>query len=120
MRDGWIKAAAASPKIRVADCRYNAGQIQKAMQQAEEQGAQLLVLPELCLTGYTCQDLFLQQSLMEQAGRALSELAAFSHKSRMVTVVGLPMQWEGKVYNCAAVIYRGKLLGVVPKTYLPN
>ena len=64
MRDGWIKAAAASPKIRVADCRYNAGQIQKAMQQAEEQGAQLLVLPELCLTGYTCQDLFLQQSLM--------------------------------------------------------
>ena len=67
MWDGWIKAAAASPEIRVADCQYNAAQIQKTMQQAGERGAQLLVLPELCLTGYTCQDLFLQQSLIDQA-----------------------------------------------------
>ena len=120
MWDGWIKAAAASPEIRVADCQYNAAQIQKTMQQAGERGAQLLVLPELCLTGYTCQDLFLQQSLIDQAKRALSELAAFSHACSVLTIVGLPMQWEGKVYNCAAVVYRGKLLGVVPKTHLPN
>ena len=120
MGDGWIKTAAASPEIRVADCQYNAAQIQKTMQQAEERGAQLLVLPELCLTGYTCQDLFLQQSLIDQAKRALSELAAFSHACSVLTIVGLPMQWEGKVYNCAAVVYRGKLLGVVPKTHLPN
>lgn len=89
MWDGWIKAAAASPEIRVADCQYNAAQIQKTMQQAGERGAQLLVLPELCLTGYTCQDLFLQQSLIDQAKRALSELAAFSHACSVLTIVGL-------------------------------
>ena len=120
MWNGWIKVAAGSPNIHVADCKYNTEQIKQVMQQAEEQDAKLLVLPELCITGYTCQDLFLQQTLIEQALKSLRELVAYSHTGKMITVVGLPMLWQGKLYNCAAVVYRGKLLGVVPKTHLPN
>lgn len=120
MRDGWIKTAAASPEIRVADCAFNTKSIQRAMQQAEERGVKLLVLPELCVTGYTCGDLFLQQTLIDSARHALETLVAFSHTAKLIAVVGLPMQWEHKLYNCAAVVYKGKLLGVVPKTHLPN
>ena len=120
MRDGWIKVAAASPQIKVADCAYNTDSIKKAMKKAEEEKVKLLVLPELCITGYTCNDLFLQTTLEEQALAALEELVAFSHAVNVLTVVGLPMRWKHKLYNCAAVLYKGKLLGVVPKTHLPN
>lgn len=120
MEYGFIKVAATSPALQVADCPYNANEILRAMQQAEAQGVHLLCLPELCLTGYTCGDLFLQQSLLQGALQALLLLVRASAPLQLVAVVGLPLTYEGKLYNCAAVVQRGRILGIVPKTYLPN
>ena len=120
MKYGFIKVAAASPALRVADCRYNAEQSIAAMQRAAAAGVRLLVLPELGLTGYTCGDLLLQPVLQQGALHALQTLLAVSAGLPMTTVAGLPLEVEGKLYNCAAVLHGGKILGVVPKTNLPN
>ena len=120
MKYGFIKVAAASPALRVADCRYNAEQSVAAMQRAAAAGVRLLVLPELGLTGYTCGDLLLQPVLQQGALHALQMLLAVSAGLPMTTVAGLPLEVEGKLYNCAAVLHGGKILGVVPKTNLPN
>ncbi|MCI2047219.1 MAG: NAD(+) synthase [Faecalibacterium sp.] len=120
MQYGFIRAAALSPALRVADCRYNALQIVQAMQQAEAQGIQLAVFPELCLTGYTCGDLFLQRTLQQGAEQGLRTLLQASAALNLVAVAGLPVRHNGKLYNCAAVVCRGALLGLVPKTFLPN
>ena len=120
MKYGFIKVAAASPALRVADCRYNAEQSVAAMQRAAAAGVRLLVLPELGLTGYTCGDLLLQPVLQQGALHALQTLLAVSAGLPMTTVAGLPLEVEGKLYNCAAVLHGGKILGVVPKTNLPN
>ena len=120
MRDGFIKVAAGTPKIRVADCRYNAEQIFTLMRQAAEQGVRVLVLPELCLTGYTCGDLFLQDTLLRGALEGLATVLEATRNLDMLTALGLPVEIEGKLYNCAAVIHKGALLGLVPKQYLPN
>ena len=122
MRDGFIKVAAGTPKIRVADCRYNAEQIFALIQQAAEQGVKVLCLPELCLTGYTCGDLFLQDTLLCGAEEGLQTILEATRNLDMVTVLGLPVRckWDNKLYNCAAVIQSGEILGLVPKTYLPN
>ncbi len=120
MKYGFIKVAAASPALRVADCRYNAEQSAAAMQRAAAAGVRLLVLPELGLTGYTCGDLLLQPVLQQGALHALQTLLAVSAGLPMTTVAGLPLEVEGKLYNCAAVLHGGKILGVVPKTNLPN
>lgn len=120
MKYGFIKVAAASPALRVADCRYNAEQSVAAMQRAAAAGVRLLVLPELDLTGYTCGDLLLQPVLQQGALHALQTLLAVSAGLPMTTVAGLPLEVEGKLYNCAAVLHGGKILGVVPKTNLPN
>ena len=120
MQYGFIKAAALSPSLRVADCGYNTEQITKMMCQAAAAGIQLAVFPELCLTGYTCSDLFLQRTLQDGALAGLQQLLAVSQGQDMVTVVGLPVRHGGKLYNCAAVLCRGVLLGLVPKTNLPN
>ena len=120
MKDGFIKVAAVSPEIRVADCVYNTEQILAAMQEAELAGVKLLVLPELCVTGYTCGDLFLQNTLLAGAKEAVLSLMQASESYNMVVLAGAPLVKDGKLYNCAVVIYHGKLLGVVPKTYLPN
>lgn len=120
MKYGFIKVAAASPALRVADCRYNAEQSVAAMQKAAAAGVRLLVLPELGLTGYTCGDLLLQPVLQQGALHALQTLLAVSAGLPMTTVAGLPLEVEGKLYNCAAVLHGGKILGVVPKTNLPN
>ena len=122
MRDGFIKVAAATPEIRVADCAYNAGQIIALMEQAAEQGVKVLALPELCVTGYTCGDLFLHDTLLDGAEGALEHILEETAGLDMVTALGLPVRckWDGKLYNCAAVIKSGEILGLVPKTHIPN
>ncbi len=120
MRDGFIKVAAATPLIEVADCMYNAGNIAAMMREAHEAGVRLAVFPELCLTGYTCGELFLQETLLDGALEALRYLAAESADLEMAAIVGLPMLRGHKLYNVAAVICRGRVLGFVPKRNLPN
>ncbi|MDR0434835.1 MAG: NAD(+) synthase [Gracilibacteraceae bacterium] len=121
MRDGYIRAAAAAPLIRVADCEHNTARIMERMDEAAALGAQLLALPELCLTGYTCADLFLQETLTERAAAGVAELAAHSRSTgNMITVAGFPLRLGGKLYNCAAVLQGGGLLGITAKTWLPN
>ncbi len=120
MKYGLIKVAAAIPGIRVADVEYNVQQIESLIAKAEGQGTEVLVFPELCLTGYTCQDLFRQQLLNDKAEEGLLMLLDFTRKLDVISVVGLPVRIGSLLYNCAAVIQRGAVLGLVAKTYLPN
>ena len=120
MRDGFVKVAAVTPKIRVADTKYNAGVIVEGIREAAVAGAKVIVLPELVITGYTCSDLFLQEYLLEQAKRALGTIAEETAEVDAILFVGLPLAYNGKLYNVAAVLCRGEVLGFVPKTYLPN
>ena len=120
MKDGFLKAAALSPSLRVADCNYNASQIVSQLQDAAARGVKLAVFPEFCLTGYTCGDLFLQRTLQQGALDALQTVLDASRELDVVVLVGLPLLVRGKLYNCAAVLCGGRLLGLVPKTYLPN
>ena len=120
MKDGFLKAAAFSPALRVADCTYNAQQILADVQAAAARGVKLAVFPEFCLTGYTCGDLFLQHTLQTGALDALQAVLDGTRTLDTVVLVGLPLLVHGKLYNCAAVLCRGQLLGLVPKTYLPN
>lgn len=120
MNDGFLRVAAATPDIRVADCIYNAASIEALMAKAHEQQVSLLVLPELCLTGYTCSDLFLQESLLSGAEDALLRLAAATEGLNMVVLVGLPLTVKGSLYNVAAVLHEGAILGFVPKSFIPT
>ena len=120
MKYGFLRAATVSPGLRVADVAYNTQEIIKSMREYAARNAQLLCLPEFCLTGYTCSDLFLQETLICGAEQGLAEILAASCGLNLVTVVGLPVRRSGKLYNCAAVVCDGKLLGLVPKTHLPN
>ena len=119
MRDGFIKAAASTPEIRVADVDHNKKLICEGVDQAWKEGVQLLVYPELCLTGYTCGDLFWQEELLEKARQGLSEIVMHSLGKKMLIFVGLPWEMNGKLYNVAAAVSDGELLGLVPKRYLP-
>lgn len=120
MTYGFIKACTVSPALRVADCPYNTQMTIEAMQKAASDGVQLAVFPELGLTGYTCGDLFLQQPLQKAAEAGLAAILKASEGLDLVALVGLPVLMEGKLYNCAAVVCHGRLLGLVPKTHLPN
>ena len=120
MRDGFLKAAALSPALRVADCAYNTQQIITQLKDAAARGVKLAVFPEFCLTGYTCGDLFLQHTLQQGALTGLQSILDASRELDVVALVGLPLLVRGKLYNAAAVLCRGRLLGLVPKTYLPN
>ena len=120
MKDGFIKVAAASPKLKVADCGYNLAEIIKTVHRAEQLEVQLLVLPELCLTGYTCGDLFFQTALQQAALQSLQVLAQETAGTDMLILAGLPVADGNKLYNCAAVLQRGRVLGLVPKSNLPN
>ena len=120
MRDGFIKVAAATPAIRVADCGYNAGAIVSLMGRAAEQGVKVICFPELCVTGYTCGDLFLQDTLLRGAEEALQSILEQTAGLDVLACVGVPVRWGCKLYNCGAVFCRGRLLGLVPKTNLPN
>lgn len=120
MKYGFFKTAAASCDIKVANCAFNTESILKAVREAENNGAELIVLPELCITGYTCGDLFCQSTLLKEAITALAYIKEASLTLNIMISVGLPLEYNGKLYNCAALLYRGSLLGIVPKTYLPN
>lgn len=120
MLDGFIKVAAATPKIRVADCEYNADAIIALMNEAREKGVDILVFPELCVTGYTCHDLFYQKTLLDGAKEALVHIVKSSEGSDMLVTVGCPLVHINKLYNCAVVFQNGRILGAVPKTFLPN
>ncbi len=120
MRDGFVKVAAGTPKIRVADCDYNAGQIIALMKEAAAQGVKVLALPELCVTGYTCGDLFLQPTLLDGAERALGRILEETKGLDLLTALGLPVRHQNKLYNCAVVIRNGEIFGAVPKTYIPS
>ena len=112
--------AAAIPGVRVADVDYNVQQIENLIAQAEGKGAEVIVFPELSVTGYTCQDLFRQQLLLEKAEEAIIKLLDFTRKLDIISVVGVPVRIGPLLYNCAVVVQGGTILGVVPKTYLPN
>ena len=120
MRDGFIKIAAATPDLHVADCAYNTSEIVKLAKEAAAKGAKLITFPELCLTGYTCGDLFLQETLLEGAMQALETVCRETAELAAVIVVGLPLRVRGKLYNVAAVVNAGDVLAFVPKTHLPN
>ncbi len=117
---GYVKVAAAIPSVRVADCTANAERIGAMMRRAAEGGAAVVLFPELSVTGYTCADLFGQPTLIEAAEQALGQLVALSAELPVAAVVGVPVAADNALYNCAAVISRGRIVGVVPKTYLPN
>ena len=120
MKDGFIRVAAGTPRIRVADCRYNAEQIFTLIREADKQGVKILALPELCLTGYTCGDLFLHDTLLEGAMEGLRTILKATSHLEILAVLGMPLRCAGKLYNCAVAIQKGEVLAVVPKTYLPN
>ena len=120
MRDGFVKVAAGTPKIRVADCDYNAGQIIALVREAVAQGVKVLALPELCVTGYTCGDLFLQPTLLDGAERALARILEETRELDVLTALGLPVRCQNKLYNCAAIIQKGTILALAPKTHVPN
>ena len=117
---GFVRCASAVPKLRVADCKYNTGEIIKLISAAAQKDVELLVFPELCITGYTCSDLFFQSSLLTAAEESLSAIAEASRGKNIVAVVGLPINIGNSLYNSSVAIYDGDILGAVPKTYIPN
>lgn len=120
MKDGFVKVAAMTPQVRVADVDFNCSEIIRLMNQAVEAGNKLVVFPELCITSYTCQDLFWQDKLLDEAREGLIKITKHSTDLDALFFVGLPIDIEGKLYNVAAAINKGRILGLVPKTYLPN
>ena len=120
MKDGFIKVAAATPKIKVADPVYNTEEILKIIDETEKNGASILVFSELTISGYTCGDLFLQQPLLTECKNQLLRIVKATENKSMLVVVGCPIVIKQKLYNCAVVISDGSILGIVPKTHLPN
>ncbi len=120
MKYGIIKVATAVPTVKVADCVSNIKEIESLIAQAEGQGVEIVVFPELCVTGYTCQDLFRQQLLLDATENCVMQLLEFSRQLDIIAIVGAPVVAGGLLLNCALVIQRGKILGIVPKTFLPN
>ena len=120
MKDGFIKVSAATPKIKVADPTYNTEEILKIIDETEKNGASILVFSELTISGYTCGDLFLQQPLLTECKNQLLRIVKATENKSMLVVVGCPIVIKQKLYNCAIVISDGSILGIVPKTHLPN
>lgn len=120
MKYGYITVAAAVPTVRVADTDYNATQTESLIAQAEGKGVEIVCFPELGLTGYTCQDLFHNQLLLDKAEQALVGILDFTRKLDVIAIIGMPIPANGLLLNCAVVVQQGQILGVVPKTYLPN
>lgn len=120
MKDGFVKIAAGTPVVRVADTKHNCASAADIAVRAGREGAHILVLPELCLTGYTCGDLFSQELLLEEAKEALLDFAESTRILNTLIFVGLPIRHSGKLYNCAAAVFGGRILGVIPKTNIPN
>lgn len=118
MKDGWIKVASAAPEMHLADCYFNGQKIAEAARAAAAQGVKLLITPELSLTGYTCGDLFFQKTLLDAAELALLQLRKDTKKLELLLAVGMPVRHLGKLFNCAVMLYKGEILGVVPKSNL--
>lgn len=121
LKDGYIRAAAMTPKIKVADCEYNIENIKSLMSEAHKKDTAIAVFPEMCITGYTCNDLFLHDRLLNAAIQGLVDIKKYSETTPgMISFVGLPYEMNGKLYNVVAGIMNGCILGMVPKMYLPN
>ena len=120
MNYGFVKVASAIPRVRVADCAFNASQIEKEIIIADGKGVEIIVFPELCLTGYTCGDLFAHSLLLESAELGLMQILNNTRQLDIISILGMPVPLNGMLLNAAVVIQKGKVLGVVPKTYLPN
>ena len=120
MKDGFLRVGSATPVVKVGDIDYNVSQIKKVIDEACQNKLRMIVLPELCVTAYTCGDLFGQDLLIHEAEQAVKELSTYLQGKDLVVVVGFPLQYCGNLYNCAGVLFDGKILGVVPKYHLPN
>lgn len=120
MKDGFIKVAACTPEIQVADVDFNVDKIISQLEKCREEGVKVAAFPELCITGYTCQDLFFQNALLDKAMEGVVKIAKTTADSDMLVAVGVPVRANGKLYNCAAVIQDGEVRAFVPKTHLPN
>lgn len=120
MKDGFVRVAAATPDIRVADVEYNTGKICEAIGEACDHGAKIIAFPELCVTGYTCGDLFTQDILLREAKKALLQIAEYTKDRDILAFVGVPLSVDGKLYNAAAALNRGSVIGLTTKTFLPN
>ena len=120
MKQGFVKVASATPRIRVADPVYNAQVICEQMEEAVSHGAKIVVFPELCITGYTCGDLFLQNLLLEEAKEALLRIMVQTAKLDAVILVGLPIEKDGRLYNVAAGLNQGDILGKIPEKKNPS
>ncbi|EKC45551.1 NAD+ synthetase [human gut metagenome] len=116
LKDGYIRAAAMTPKIKVADCEYNIENIKSLMSEAHKKDTAIAVFPEMCITGYTCNDLFLHDRLLNAAIQGLVDIKKYSETTPgMISFVGLPYEMNGKLYNVVAGIMNGCILGMVPK-----
>ena len=120
MKNGYIKTAAATPYITVADCNANGNEIIRLIHEMEKEHVKVMIFPELCITGYTCQDLFLQRRLLDSAWETLLKITKETADVDALVFIGVPFRNHGKLYNVAAVLNRGEIIGLVPKTYLPN
>lgn len=120
MNHGFVRVAAAVPRVSVANCKFNAKQLERLITQAEAQGVQIITFPEMCITGYTCGDLFAQQLLLEEAEMGLMQILNNTRQMDIISILGMPIVVSATVINAAVVIQKGKVLAVVPKTYLPN
>lgn len=120
LKYGFVRVGAAVPEMKVADCGFNTKKIIEIMEEAKDKDVYLTVFPELCITGYTCGDLFQQSLLLDMALKSLKEIADKSSEWNNIFIVGLPLLIEQQLYNCAAVIQKGKIRGIVPKRYIPN
>lgn len=120
MNNGFVRVAAAVPELKVADCAFNVGKIAKLIQQAEEEKVQVVCFPELSITAYTCADLFHQNKLLDEAIKGLKELQAVTFSTSAAVIVGMPLRIQNQLFNTAIVLQGGQILGIVPKTHLPN
>ena len=120
MKHGYITVAAAIPRVKVADTEHNAAEILAMISDAEDKGVEIIVFPELCITGYTCQDLFRSDVLLSKSEEALISLLNATRKMDIISILGMPVAVDGLLLNCAVVLHKGCIIGIVPKTYLPN
>ena len=117
---GFVRVGAVVPKLKVADTEFNCNEIIKQIEVASNNKIQIVVFPELCVTGYTCQDLFEQDTLLEEAEKALNKILDYTNNLDIICIIGMPIKAENQLFNTAVVIQKGKILGVVPKTFIPN
>ena len=117
---GFMRVGAATPKLEISNVKFNVDEIKKIMDESLKNGVEVTLFPELSLTGYTCADLFLNDHLLDEAIKGLIDLKNYTKKVKGVFIVGLPVRLDNQLFNTAAVLENGHILGIVPKTYIPN